>query len=292
MKSGTVLSLTVGLIAFALAACDAGGSPLETGPAVTSDSFSPVVGKTAAGAAGDVWWKYRLNGGAAVPITSMGVPGTMKLSDETVRASDGGTKRSSTFGLTIVLNDGSTAVTTTGTATHEDVLMAGPPNAVVSETINEDEVASGGGETLRLVLSSMATPSMALVDFGDRTDLDQVAVGHTDEATVTTMISATATATVNGSPSTNTTTGTSRDHETWKVAEQIPSMTVQGKTYQRVVRVQVESDSTDTSTNAVTTSSKTLWLAAGVGAIKSIETNSLLPTQITYELVDTNLGAP
>jgi hypothetical protein len=56
------------------------------------------------------------------------------------------------------------------------------------------------------------------------------------------------------------------------------------------VKVVVTTDATDTSTQMVVTSTQTLWLAAGIGAIQSEQTNPFLPGPLTAELIDTNLG--
>jgi hypothetical protein len=174
----------------------------------------------------------------------------------------------------------------------DDTLIAGPPSMIVSENVHQEQQASGGGMSLHLSLQEMISPAMALIDFGDRLDLDQLPVGHVDEQTVRVMATATATASAPGvTPQTNTKTATSDEHIVWTVMEQMPSMTVLGKTYERVVQVQLQVDATDSQTLMTTTTTETDWLAAGIGLIKSQKAgDSLLPGGATAELIDTNLG--
>jgi hypothetical protein len=260
-------------------------------PSVMSGSFSPTSGMTAAGgAATEVWWKHRLNGAMATPVTINGSAGTLQLGDRLTRITSGGTSRVVTFDLTLTLQDASGPVTSHATNEADDTLMAGPPDALVAEQIHQNQQITGDGMSIGLVLSEMVMPSMPIVDLGDRTDLDQLPVGHHDEQTVQTMLSVTATATNGGMSNSNTMNATSSDHTVWTVMEQIPSMTVLGHTYERVVEMVVDTDSTDISTGMVTTSTQTIWLAAGIGTIKAQQTDALLPGPMTAELIDTNLG--
>jgi hypothetical protein len=221
----------------------------------------------------------------------MGSPGTLQLGDRLTRITDGGTKRVVTFDLTLTIEDAGGNVTNRASSEVDDTLMAGPPDAIVAEELHQQQQLAGQGMSAQVALNEMLTPAMPMVDLTDRTDLDQLPVGHKDEQTVQTTVSATATATISGMSQTNTTTATSSTHTVWTIMQQIPSMMVLGKTYSKVVEVVVDTDSTDTSTNMVTTSTQTLWLAAGIGQIKSEANNALTPTPITAELVDTNLSA-
>jgi hypothetical protein len=286
----TVSGVSLALIATCVVACGGGGSG-EMPPSVMSGSFSPTSGTTASGAPGtEVWWKHRLNGGAATPVTVNGVPGTMQLGDRLTQITSGGTSRVITFDLTLRVQDPAGTVTSHSTNEADDTLMAGPPDALVSERILQNQQISGQGNSLQLALNEMIMPGMPLIDRGDRTDLDQLPVGHTDEQMVRTMVSVTATATRGGTSNSNTMMGAEDDHSVWTVMEQIPSMTVLGHTYERVVKMVVTTDSTDTSTQMVTSSTQTLWLAARIGAIRSEQTNPFLPGPLTAELIDTNLG--
>jgi hypothetical protein len=260
---------------------------------MSNGSFSPTSGTTASGAVSDLWWKHRMNGGVATPIVSNGIPGTATLGDRLTRLMDGGTQRAITFTLSVALSDGTTSATTHATNEIDDTLMAGPPSALVSETIHQDQQASGSGVSLDVMLDEMVTPTTPIVDFGDRTDLDQLPVGHAEEMMVRVMVNAIGTVSGPGvAPQTNAKTAMSDEHVVWTVMGQLPSMTVLGKTYQRVVQVQLQVDATDTATLMTTTTTETDWLAAGIGTIKSQRSaDSTIGAAVTAELVDTNLGA-
>lgn len=279
------------LCGLALAACD-GSSAALPGPA-TTQSFSPVFGMTASGAKSDVWWKYLINGGQPLSfVDASGVSETATFpGDELVRTSGGGTKRATTFGMNLSFSDSGDLVTESATSETDEVLNPGPPNAVVSADGKQNETLTVQGMAVRIAISVATRLSMPTVDFGDRSDLDQLPVGHVDEATVRKTVTSTATASVGGMADTESKTLVSDVHETYTIMEQIPSMTVQGKTYQRVVRVEVKQDATDASSGQpVVNGTSTFWLAAGVGAIKNVASESVLAAEVSVELVDTNLS--
>jgi hypothetical protein len=280
----------LGLVVSSVVGC--GTSPLDAPPSVMSTSFSPSSGTTAAGApADDLWWKYRANGGAAVPVQVNGASGTMTVGDISVHLTSGGTKRETTFGMSITVSEGGTIVTNHATSTADETLMVGPPAATVSESLHQEQQLSAPGESIHVMLQTMSTPAMPLVDFGDRPDLDQLPVGHADEVMVRVTATATATASAPGQvPQSDTKTATSDVHVVWTVMAQLPSMTVLGKPYDRVTEIQQQSDATDTLTLMTSSTTNTTWLAAGIGAIKTVTNADSLPTSITEELLDTNLG--
>jgi hypothetical protein len=288
------LVLGLGLIAAGAAGCNGGASEDLAPPATNSGSFSPTNGTTAAGATTDVWWKHRMNGGVAMPIVSNGMSGTMTMGDRLTKLTNGGTQRQITFAFTVTLSDGTITATSHATNEIDDTLMAGPPSALVAESVHQEQQASAPGFSEHVTLQEMLTSAMPTIDFGDRADLDQLPVGHVEEATSRVMVTGTATASAPGvAPQTNTETAISDEHFVWTVTGQMPSMTVLGKTYERVVEVQLRVDATDTATLMTTSQTETDWLAAGIGTIKSQKTgDNLLGTAFTAELIDTNLGSP
>jgi hypothetical protein len=282
--------VALGLAMSGLAACGT-SSPGDQPASAKSDSFSPSTAVDAMGMPTDVWWKHRMNGGVATPIEVNGLSGTATATDRLTRVSAGGMNESGSFSMTLVLSDGTTSATSHVTATQTQARTVGPPSASTDLHLNEEEQVVGPGASIHLSLALASMYSMPVVDFGDRTDLDQLPVGHVDEATVTTTSSATVNVTGGGAPSTKSQSVTSSDHYVWTVKEQLPSMTVLGKTYQRVVRMEVLTDSTNQSTLEKKSAITTLWLAAGIGIIKQLQPpNDTLSFPVTAELVDTNLG--
>jgi hypothetical protein len=257
-----------------------------------SNSFSPSSATTASGSpAGDLWWTYAVNGGVATPIVIQGLSGTITVGDMMVHLTNGGTKRETTFDMSILLSDGATTVTGHASNRTDDTLIVGPPSAEVSETMHQDQQFSGNGMSLHETIQSMTMPSMPLVDFGDRSDLDSLPIGHTDQATVHLTATASAIASAPGVvPQSDTQTTTSDGTVVWTVMDQLPSMNVRGKTYARVTQIQVQTDSTDAQTGMTTSSTLTNWLAAGIGIIKSVGSSDALGTDLTEELIDTDLG--
>jgi hypothetical protein len=275
----------------ALMGCD-GGGPEHVAPSVRSPSFSPTTGTTADGApAAELWWRHRLHRGMAWPIDVNGTPGTMKLGDRLTRVIDGGTRRISTLEGDLTSGTGADRLTLHTTQRFDEILMRGPPAAVVSTMLDQEQNSTPAGiPPLNLVLTSMSMPAMPLVDFGDRADLDQVPVGPLGEATVMTATSIAVTTTSGGTPNTIAMTLRSSDHTRWTILEQLPSLTVLGETYARVVKVQVDVESTDLDTSEVSSAANTFWLAAGIGIVRAEQVASPVVDPIPVDLADTNLG--
>jgi hypothetical protein len=273
-------------------ACGSNG-PVDVPASVMSTSFSPTTATTASGApAAELWWRHRINGGQPTSIVMFGSAGTVTFGDRTTRVTAGGTHRETTFASSLTLDAAGTTLTSNATSTTTDTFMVGPPAALVSESLHTEELVSGGGTADREVTQTLKTPAMPLVDFADRADLDQLPVGHIDEATVTTVVTGSVTTTSGGRTQTLPVSGTTSDHEIWTITEQVPSMTVLGNTYTRVVKAELKTDSTDMSTLSMTSVTATAWFAAGIGIIKELQNDSNLSIPITHELVDTNLGLP
>jgi len=283
------------LVVLAVAGLGAGAcGPNEPGDmprSVKSTSFSPVMATTASGdPAAELWWRYRLNGGQPTPIVIFGAAGTITLHDRTTRVTAGGTHRETTLAQSLTANAGGTTITSNTTTTETETLMVGPPNALVSQSQHTVEQVSGGD---RQVTQTLKTLAMPFVDFADRADLDQLPVGHIDETTGTTVVTGSVTMTSGGQTRTQPVSGTTSEHTVWTIMEQVPSMTVLGNTYTRIVKAELKTDSTDMSTLWVTSVTVTAWFAAGIGIIKELQDSSQLSiVPITHELVDTNLGLP
>jgi hypothetical protein len=292
MANRALWVLGLGMVAASIVGCG-GGGPADAPPSVMAPSFSPSGGTTASGgAASEVWWKHRLNGGVGMPVVSNGIPGTITYGDRLTRVTNGGTERIVTFNLTLTLSDSGGSATSHATNELDDTLVVGPPSAVVSETWHQEQQVSAPGMSEHVTIQAMEALATPLVDFGDRSDLDQLPVGHAEEATTRITTNASATASAPGfAPQTNTKTSITDVHVMWTVMAQLPSMMVLGNTYERVVQVQMQTDSTDTSTLMTTSQTETDWLAAGIGLIKGQKNaDEFLPSGATAELIDTNLG--
>jgi hypothetical protein len=282
----------VGLGLAVSGAVGCGNAPIAPPSSVMSNSFSPSSGTTASGApADDLWWKYEVNGGQAEPVMANGLAGTITVADMMVHLTNGGTKRETTFGMSIALSDGATTVTGHATNQTDETLMVGPPSAEVSETMHQDQQLSGNGMSIHETIQSTTMPSMPLVDFGDHPDLDSLPVGHADQATVHLTVNALVTASAPGQmPQSDAATTTSDGTVTWTVVAQLPSMDVLGKSYQRVTEMQVQTNATEAQTGMTTSSTVTNWLAAGIGIIRSEGAADAQGTTLTEELIDTDLG--
>ncbi len=179
-------------------------------------------------------------------------------------------------------------VTTHLTQRSEETLIAGPPSAAISQTLQQEQQLSVAGmPPLQLLATSMVTLAMPQVDFADRADLDQLPAGEFADATI--MTSATVAATTDGMPSTSTSTTNYSSRSRWTILERLPSLTILGNSYRRVVKVEVRVDSTDLATSQTTTVTNRFWLAAGIGAVRT-ELAGLTAVPILSELVESNLA--
>jgi hypothetical protein len=283
----------VGLLAAVGCGGGAGGLSSAGQPTYKSASFFPTSATDANGqAASEIWWRQRMNGGAPAAFVSDGTPGTIKPDDIEIRLETGSFQRTTTLTGSLTLQDPSG-----GTATSSfrqdtvDTFDAGPPAAVTRETQHQVQSISASGMHGMLDLNGVATATMPLTVFADRTDLDQLAVGHVDELDYMSTTSVTATVIANGQSDTSSSSETDMVRETWTVAAVLPSMTVLGTTYARIVQMQRQLDSTDTSTGLQTSTSSTFWFAAGIGMVHGISTDPDVPelSGVPVDLVDTNL---
>jgi len=232
-------------------------------------------------------WLHRINGGRPLQITGNS---TTTFGDRLTRVLDGGTRRITTGDVETIAISGMDRATTHLTQNFEETLMAGPPAAVILQTLHqEQQLSMEGMPPLHLLVTMMATPAMPLVDFGDRTDLDQLPVGQFADATI--MISQTLTTSVDGMPdASSSTTLSSSNRSRWTILERLPSLMVLGQSYRRVVKVAVQVDSTDLATAKTTTSTNVFWLAAGIGVVRSEQALGFAVGTLPSELVETNLA--
>ena len=78
-------------------------------------------------------------------------------------------------------------------------------------------------------------------------------------------------------------------NDTWTVLEKLPSMTVQGKTWNNVVKLSLQTKMADVS-GQLTPVTMLYWVAKGVGMIRGQGVFRVVNVDdVIYELTDTNL---
>jgi hypothetical protein len=294
MKRANGLEIGSFVVAIVAAGAGAGCGSDPPPPPAHSSSFFPVRGTTDSGAAASVFeWSYRVNGGAAVPLSTL--PGALvTFADEEVRIT--GTSAVTTLHGTLAGDSttpglsGSLSTVTTDHLTTDVPVTETSRDVDTSSSLN---VAGAGGSGSRVVLHY--TYSVPMPTFFDRDDLDTVAPGTSD--TVTLTANATGTATVTGASGGNTQTVTETIAETasWTMVGAMPSLQVLGQDYSNVVQVQTTISATESSTGMTTQTVTTSWLAKGIGFIRQTGTITQ-PTggtdDVNIDLVSTNLVVP
>jgi len=131
--------------------------------------------------------------------------------------------------------------------------------------------------------------------FFDRSDLDTLAVDFSETATVHTTATVTATVTDSSGTQSSTQNTAITNVVTWHLLQpDIATFQVLGKDYANVVQVHQVTTSTDDTTGQSSMGMNVIWLAKGIGIIRS-ETTTVGPSGTdnqVNELVSTNLVAP
>jgi hypothetical protein len=287
----------VAAVVVASLGCDGSGGPggLSSAgqPTYKSASFFPLTATDANGqAASELWWRQRLNGGAPAAFVSQGLPGTVKLDDIEIRLETASLQRTTTTSGTITLQDPNNGtVTSTFRQDTVDTFSAGPPSVLTRETAHQTQALSGSRIHGTLDIEGVVAYAMPVSIVVDRTDLDQLAVGHVDQLDYMSTTTVTGTVSQGGQPNTSTNVETDMVHEAWAVAAQLPSLAVLGTTYTRVVQIERQVDTTNVATGVQASLKSTLWFAAGIGIVHGISTESDIPelAGLPTDLVDTNL---
>jgi hypothetical protein len=260
---------------------DSGGSSSGGGsgipPSAQSTSFSPVQG--------NLYWDYRIDHGQ--PYSSNQSPGlTFTFGDEI---------HTLTQGTLVETNDVTVSGSSTGTE-HTVVTSALDPTTGAEKSIETSNTTSLASTVVTDIKLSF---SPAVPDFLNRTDLDTLAIGYSENVGPAT---ANVAGTVDLNGTSDSVTGTTTVSYTWTIMADMPTYKVLGVTYADAVQVQVSStstasvtDSTGASSTSTTTTSTLEWLARGIGIIYSEATqtqNGGASDTTIAELVKTNLVAP
>jgi hypothetical protein len=264
--------------------CGGGSDPLV--PA-HSTSFSPVRGVGDNGAAvSKLHWLRRVNGGQPLPVGSD--PSiSIQFRDTDVTAEND--LITSTVDGTVFQNG--------ATIGHESVrgvqhLSPGSSPATVSEEDDNTTVTlslSGVQMSENQALKYVYTPPLTSFD---QSDLDSMPAGTSGSFTSQALVTGSATLTASGqSPQTQTLSQTIPVSTTWTITDQLPTFQVLGQDYANVVVIQTASTATSSTTGMTAQIVGTLWLAKGIGMIRSEESGTSLDVAgpLTEELVSTNL---
>lgn len=288
------LKCVVVTIAFCVA-CFESHSADDSDPeqeSVVSESFDPFSGKLKEddSAAEQLWWRYRVNRGK--PVTMSSDKSTIiEFDDQLTTVDPSNSTRVTTLKANIRSSDNSVSGTMTMEGTEN--LELGQTTRVVSQRaivkldIEEDGETTNG---VRDLLSEMDPPVEWVLD---RTDLDESETGSVLlQQTYNMRFSGSEDATRDGRKLTRPV----NEHvaavtDTWTVVKKHESLSVQGTDYQNVVEIERETSVSDTEVSEGGVMTYNYCVAKGVGVIK---TTSVIPFSdlsdgIPIELVDTNL---
>ena len=270
--------------------CDGDDSP--PAPAHSS-SFFPVRGTAdGGGPAGELQWVYRVNGGAVTPLVSS-PPLTVRSADEVIRISE--TTMTSVLKGTLGSSDPATRISGTTSWQSTDHLSSDSPARILAREVNSNGTATAEGMSLStraMYRYAFATTPQPI--FFDRTDLDTLAPGYSETATIQATVDATATVTDSAGTRTASETQSLMMELSWTLDAGLATFQVLGKDYANVVQVHQVNTSTDLTSGTTATAMTTAWLAKGIGFIRT-ETTLTGPSEVQddlLELVSTNLVGP
>ncbi len=283
----------VALVVFVLGigmGCDGDDTP--PAPAHSS-SFFPVRGTAdGGGPAGDLQWVYRVNGGAVTPLVSS-PPLTVRSADEVIRIS--GMTMTTVLKGTLGSSDPATRVSGMTSFQSTDHLSSDSPASILAREVNSNASVTVAGMSLSTrALYMYAFGTTPQPTFFDRTDLDTLAPGFSETATIQATVDVTASVTDSSGTNTASETDTLTMVLSWTLDARLATFQVLGKDYANVVQVHEVNTSTDLTSGVTATAMTTAWLAKGIGFIRT-ETTLTGPSEVqddVLELVTTNLVGP
>lgn len=291
----------VGLIGLAtvvvLAACGGGGGDSGQPAAVsefataTSSSFSPTaaVAKVNTAQAVGVRWTYAVNNGQPVSVRYGSVVLNATLGAVEVSVKPGDHKRTAALQGNLSGTVSGTTFSGNLSTSLSDTLAQEGGRTVIrdqSATINLQVTAAGETGSVKAT-ATVGNLTPAYEWFIDRDNLDQLAVGYTQ--TITSAGTSDVQVDITGEAPIRQSNVPVSMNDTWTVLEKLPSMTVQGKTWNNVVKLSLQTKMADVS-GQLTPVTMLYWVAKGVGMIRGQGVFRVVNVDdVIYELTDTNL---
>jgi hypothetical protein len=237
----------------------------------------------------DPWWRYRINGGQPVVDSSGTVPVSITIDQQEVNLTDRGTRRVTTSTGAI----GVPGIDAAGTVKVriEETLRPGSPSALTEIKLEIDERFTLDMEQFIVQIEQLERPQLPIVQFLERPDLNELPDGFSEEAKVTMNVTGSLTTDVSGQHTIDSLDDQVNLTLKWTVREKLPSFAVLGKEYRQVVRLEESSVGVSGSTGATTDTTSTVWVAKGVGVVRSLDDGTAGPMTAT-ELVETNQKGP
>jgi hypothetical protein len=250
-----------------------------------SASYFPITAENSYGKAIAPYWIYKINGGAPLSVSMNGVNLGMQFGDLRVDINAAGTKRFVKFNASL----SGDATGTIDVNVDSDLTASADTTLIQNEVLTMDMSLSVPGESVivKFYMNIIFSPEAEW--FLDREDLDTFSVGYVynEQNMITAAMDGYIDISGYGRESFDT-SGTSA--ESWEILAKNETVTVNGITYQNVIKVKRNTLIPDmNSTNGNQETTITYWVAKGIGMVKGIGQYSILGEQLSIELTGTNL---
>ncbi|MCD4722723.1 MAG: hypothetical protein K8S13_23130 [Desulfobacula sp.] len=250
-----------------------------------SASYFPITAEDSCGKVIAPYWIYKINGGNPLSVSMNNINLGMQFSDLRVDINASGTKRSVKFNASV----SGDATGTIDVNVDSDLTASVSTTLIQNEALTMDMSLSVPGEsvTVKFYMNIIFSPEAEW--FLDREDLDTFSVGYIfNEQNMVT-------ATMDGYIDISgygieyfDSSGTSA--EIWEILAKDEIVTVNGITYQNVIKVERNTIIPDmNSTNGTQDMTIIYWVAKGIGMVKGMGQYSILGEQLSIELTGTNL---
>jgi hypothetical protein len=282
------------ILVFAAAAAQIGcsgssGIHLDQTP-IHSDSYSPIQATDAQGQpAKQLWWLYRVNGGAPVSVSENGMAMQMTFEDMVYSLNPVSLTRELELKGTFTGSAEGQSMSGSYSCKATESITLGDTTLVRDQQIEIDMNLSAAGQSGVVTMKVDQLPEVPWEWFLDRTDLNTLPIGYTETQNIAQQVTGSIRISAGGQSQSQSLNQAAQSTDTWTVTGQQASTDVNGVTYTDIVQIQRNTESLDMSGNNQPVQ-YTYDVARGVGFVRSLGAAQVYNTPLPVELVDTNLS--
>ncbi|MBI9092163.1 MAG: hypothetical protein JEZ12_23365 [Desulfobacterium sp.] len=228
-------------------------------------------------------WTYTINQGQKFEVNQNGFSLNFQFSDLQISVGSRAQVRKAYFSGTV----SGDARGRFSVNVAERLVPSAGSSLVDNSSFDMELSLSAYGESIDMTLDLNVYFSPAVEWFIDRSDLDTLPIGYVFNGDVSADVKGSVS--ISGYGSQRLDLPYAHSSERWEIIEKLDSITVQGKTYENVVKVKRNTLVPDLAATGSNEMEVVYWVAKGVGMIKGIGQYQYGGMPLTIELKDTNL---
>jgi hypothetical protein len=259
---------------------------------VHSSTFSPRQATDQKGnPAEQLWWIYRVNGGAPVTADNEGMTMSCQFGDFTyILDPVDGTREGDTTGKISGSTQGQSVSGSYKFELDDETTHDQTATLVTKEHFVMTMNLAVQGQSANIAMDLVQVPQVPWEWFLDRPELDTLEVGYTTSQNISQRVSGTVTADVAGNKQSKPVDATATSTDTWTITGRQESTLVNGVAYSDIVTVQRDTMTPDLSgTGSPKPATYTYDVARGVGFVRAVGLVQFSGQPLPLELVQTNL---